>query len=152
MVSSAVEEPLPSLLVQRDVLIEASLEITWEAVLAEMGPEMETPERPMPMVLEAWPGGRWFRDLGNNSGHLWGFVQVIKPPTLIEIYGPMFMSFPAVNHFQYRLTSEGSGTRLKLTHRAVGQIPPEISSGVSEGWNLGLKNIAKIAARLKAKK
>ncbi|HEX3702577.1 MAG TPA: hypothetical protein VHU82_04550 [Vicinamibacterales bacterium] len=35
--------------------------------------------------LEAWPGGRWFRDLGDNTGHLWGHVQAIKPPTLPEI-------------------------------------------------------------------
>ncbi len=26
----------------------------------------------MAMVLEAWPGGRWFRDLGDQQGHLWG--------------------------------------------------------------------------------
>ena len=48
-----------------------------------------------PMVIEPWPGGRWYRDLGNNAGHLWGHVQVIKPPTLLELCGPMFMSFPA---------------------------------------------------------
>ena len=41
----------------------------------------------MPFKLEAWPGGRWFRDLGNNAGHLWGHVRVIKPPALLEISG-----------------------------------------------------------------
>src|SRR5262249_40065427 len=139
MVSSVTSEPIPSMQVTRDVVIEAPLEITWEAVLAELRPEMETPERPMPMVFEAWPGGRWFRDLGKNGGHLWGFVQVIKPPTLIEICGPMFMSFAAVNHLQYRLTAEGAVTRLKVVHRAVGQIPPDIPLGVGEGWGHGLK-------------
>jgi uncharacterized protein YndB with AHSA1/START domain len=42
----------------------------------------------MPMVLEARPGGRWFRDLGGNDGHFWGLVQAIKRPTLLEITGP----------------------------------------------------------------
>jgi hypothetical protein len=47
--------------------------MTFAALLDELGPEnrgME--ERPMPMVLEAWPGGRWYRDLGDGNGHLLG--------------------------------------------------------------------------------
>src|SRR5829696_5779968 len=75
--------------------------------------------------IEPWPGGRWYRDLGNNAGHLWGHVQVIKPPTLLELCGPMPMSYPATNHLQYRLTSEGGQTRLHFTHKAMGLIPPE---------------------------
>ena len=47
------------------------------------------------LKLEAWPGGRWYRDLGNNTGHFWGHVQAIKPPTLLEICGPLMMSYPA---------------------------------------------------------
>ena len=66
--------------------------------------------KPMPMVLEQWPGGRWFRDLGNGQGHLWGFVQVIKPPTLIEIHGPLFMSYAVAGHVQFRMT-QVAGTR-----------------------------------------
>jgi hypothetical protein len=43
--------------------------------------------KPLPMKIEPWPCGRWYRDLGNNRRHLWGYVQVIKPPTLLEICG-----------------------------------------------------------------
>src|SRR3954466_141551 len=60
--------------------------------LAAMAPQSDS--KPMDMVLEQWPGGRWFRDLGNGQGHLWGFVQVIKPPPRLEIPGPMMMSYP----------------------------------------------------------
>ena len=87
----------------------------------------------MPFKLEAWPGGRWFRDLGNNAGHLWGHVQVIKPPTLLEIWGPMMMSYPAVNHLQYRFTAQGSGTRLTFVHRGMGLILPAASRGHAQG-------------------
>ena len=55
------------------------------------------------MVLEQWAGGRWFRDRGNGVGHLWGHVQVIKPPVLLELSGPMFMSYPAMNHVEVKL-------------------------------------------------
>jgi hypothetical protein len=129
--------------------IEASLEITFEAILAEIGPECQmTDGTPMPFKLEAWPGGRWYRDLGNNHGHFWGHVQVIKPPKLLELCGPMFMSYPATNFVQYRLTPEGAGTRLQFTHRGLGLIPAEHREGVKKGWGHGLKRIREIAARL----
>ena len=99
------------------------------------------------MILEQWPGGRWFRDRGNGIGHLWGHVQVIKPPVLLELSGPMFMSYPGVNHIQYRLTPEGNGTRLKVTHRAFGLIPAEHREGMDEGWDQILDRIAQLAAR-----
>ena len=97
------------------------------------------------MKFEAWPGGRWFRDLGHGSGHLWGHVQVIKPPALIEICGPMFMSYPATNHLQYRLKEEAKGTRLTLTHRALGLIPPDHKENISTGWEYSLERIRKLA-------
>jgi hypothetical protein len=101
----------------------------------------------MAMKLEPWPGGRWYRDLGNNTGHLWGHVQVIKAPALLEITGPFFMSFAATNHVQYRLVAEGAGTRLKMTHQAIGLIPTEYLEGMEEGWSDGLRRIRENAMR-----
>ena len=119
----------------KHVDIAAPLDITWESVLLELGPESAIGEgKPMPFVLEAWPGGRWFRDLGNDAGHLWGHVQVIKPPALLEICGPMFMSYAATSHVQYRLTAEAEGTRLKVVHTAFGLIPAEHREGMQDVW------------------
>jgi len=101
-----------------------------------MGPLNSKPDGvAMPMKLEAVPGGRWYRDLGNNNGHMWGHVQAIRAPELLEIYGPLFMSFPATSNIQYRLTREGSGTRLQFVHVAMGLIPEDVSAGVSTGWD-----------------
>jgi uncharacterized protein YndB with AHSA1/START domain len=137
----------------KDVRIAASPEVVFEAILEELGPAGEMPDgRPLPMVIEAWPGGRWYRDLGGEAGHLWGHVQVIKPPALLELCGPMFMSYPAVNHVQYRLTAEGDGTRLTLTHRAFGTIPPEVQANAGVGWDHGLARIRAIAERLKSER
>lgn len=94
-------------------------------------------------------GRRWFRDLGANTGHLWGHVQVIKPPSLLEICGPLFMSYPATNFVQYRLVAESVSTTLKLTHRAMGLITPEHREGVHEGWDYEL---AKIRERSEARR
>jgi uncharacterized protein YndB with AHSA1/START domain len=153
MSMSGVEQEIQTITLSREVEIAAPIEIAFEAMLAEIGPDGEMPGgKPFPMVIEQWPGGRWYRDLGNNSGHLWGHVQVIKPPTLLELSGPMFMSFPSVNHVQYRLTAEGDGTRLKFTHRAMGPIPDEIRENVGHGWEYGLNRIAGIASRLKTER
>ena len=53
---------------------------------------------------------------------------------------------------QYRLTAEGDGTRLKLTHRALGQIPQEVREGAGGGWDHGLKRVREIAERLKSER
>src|SRR5262245_56986894 len=149
MATNLAEQEIQTLHILKDIEIAAPLEIAFEAVLEELGPAGQMPDgKPFPMVIEPWPGGRWYRDLGSNAGHLWGHVQVIKPPALLELCGPMFMSYPGVNHVQYRLTAEGETTRLKLTHRAMGQIPPEVREGAGQGWDHGLKRIREIAERL----
>ncbi|HXA77719.1 MAG TPA: hypothetical protein VNV41_11365, partial [Candidatus Acidoferrales bacterium] len=77
--------------VNQEIQVRASLAATFAALLEEMGPQNQNGEgQPMPMILEPWPGGRWFRDLGNSNGHFWGNVQAIKRPTLLEITGPLF--------------------------------------------------------------
>jgi uncharacterized protein YndB with AHSA1/START domain len=149
MSTTADQETIHTINISKDVQIAAPIEITFEAVLEELGPGSEMPDgRPFPMKIEPWPGGRWYRDLGENSGHLWGHVQVIKPPALLEIRGPMFMSYPVINFVRYRLTADGGGTRLKITHQAFGQIPAQDREGVQEGWAHGLKRIRELAERL----
>jgi len=133
--------------VRKELLVEAPVEVVWESLLEEMGPEGQMPDgSKFPRVLEAWPGGRWYRDLGNDAGHLWGHVQVIKPPTLLEVCGPMFMSYPVASHLRYRLTAEGKGTtRLALVHRAVGLIDPQHTEGVNQGWEFMNQHVRRIA-------
>jgi uncharacterized protein YndB with AHSA1/START domain len=132
----------------RDEMIEAPIEIVFQAVLDELGPESQMPNgTAMAMTLEPWPGGRWFRDLGNNAGHFWGSVQVIKPPTLLELCGPMFMSYPAANHAQYRLAAEAGGTRLKFVHKSFGLIPEDHMKGMDMGWNYKIGRIRELADR-----
>jgi uncharacterized protein YndB with AHSA1/START domain len=141
-------QSVESLEICKEIAISAPIEIAFEAVLDELGPEGQMPGgKPFPMKLEAWPGGRWYRDLGNNSGHLWGHVQVIKPPLLLEICGPLMMSYPALNHLQYRLKAEGGVTRLMFLHHAMGLILPEHRDGLPEGWAYWLERIRELAER-----
>jgi len=148
MLTSTSEQAIHTLEVTKDEEIAAPIEMVFETLLEQLGPLDETgPGSPIPMTLEAWPGGRWYRDLGDNTGHLWGHVQVIKPPALLEICGPLFMSYPAISHVQFRLTAEGGVTRLKFAHRAIGQITPDHREGVSKGWSHILTRVREGAER-----
>jgi len=124
-----------SLNIAEEFHVRASVEATFDALLQQMGPGNETPEGlPLPMVLEARPGGRWFRDLGNDDGHFWGHVQAIKRPTLLEIAGPLFMSYPVVSNVQYRLKEVEGGTLIAFRHAALGFVPDDYRNGLSRGW------------------
>jgi Activator of Hsp90 ATPase homolog 1-like protein len=136
VVQAVADEAVRTFSIKREDRIEASIEIVFETILEQIGPLNSKPDDvAMPMKLEAWPGGRWYRDLGNGNGHMWGHVQAIKAPELLEIYGPLFMSFPATSNIQYRLTREGNGTRLQFVHVAMGLIPDEVSANVGTGWD-----------------
>jgi uncharacterized protein YndB with AHSA1/START domain len=124
-----------TLSINQEIRVRASLEKTFAALLEQMGPLNTGPDgRAMRMTLEAWPGGRWFRDLGSNNGHFWGVVQAIKQPTLLEISGPLFMSYPVVSNMQYRLTEVDDGTLISFRHTAFGLIPDDHRGGLTEGW------------------
>jgi uncharacterized protein YndB with AHSA1/START domain len=123
-----------SVVITQEIHVKASLENTFAAILEQIGPYNETPQGPMPMKIEPWPGGRWYRDLGDNNGHFWGTVQAIKRPTLLEISGPLFMSYATANNLQYRLSEESGGTLIRFHHKAFGIIPEDHRKGMTEGW------------------
>ena len=136
MISTGTEIENLTVNVNQEVHVQASLETTFAALLEQMGPGNDTPEgNPMPMKIEAWPGGRWYRDLGDGNGHLWGHVQAIKRPTLLEITGPLFMSYAVVSNLQYRLSEVEGGTLIKFHHKAFGLIPDDHKQGMVKGWS-----------------
>lgn len=121
--------------INQEIHVRASLQVTFDALLEQLGPGNETPDgKSMQMKIEAWPGGRWYRDLGDGNGHFWGVVQAIKRPNLIEIHGPLFMSYPVVSNLQYRLSEQDGGTLIKFHHTALGLIQDDHRKGVVTGW------------------
>lgn len=134
MTSTVPEVENPTLSIQQEIRVNASIEVTFEALLEQLIENEMSDGTPMPMKLEPLPGGRWYRDLGNNNGHLWAHVQAIKRPTLLEFAGPLFMSYPALNNVQYRLSEADGVTVIKFHHSAFGLITDEHRKGVSRGW------------------
>lgn len=132
--------------------VKASLEVTFDALLEEIGPQNETLDgKPLHLRIEPRPGGRWYRDLGEDNGHLWGHVQAIKRPTLLEITGPLFMSFPVLSNVQYRLKEVEGGTLIAFRHTALGFIPAEHREGMTRGWGHIMTRIREQAEGLREK-
>lgn len=125
----------PTFTITEEILVKASIDDTFASLLTQMGRQNETPDgKPLPMVLEATPGGRWYRELGGDNGHLWGFVQSIKRPSLLEIWGPLFLSTGTTNNLIYRLTEVDGGTLISFRHTMVGPVPEQFKDNMPPGW------------------
>jgi hypothetical protein len=121
--------------ITQEIHVKAALDTTFEAMLEQLGPYNQTPDgKSLAMKLEPWPGGRWFRDLGNSTGHYWATVQAIKRPTLLKFTVPLFAFSPCVSNVQYRLTEEPGGTLITFRHTALGLLSEDHRKGVSHGW------------------
>jgi uncharacterized protein YndB with AHSA1/START domain len=146
MISTGIRIEDMTLNITEEIHVRAPLETTFAALLEQLGPlNAVADDKPMPMKIEPWPGGRWYRDLGDGNGHFWGVVQAIKRPTLLEICGPLFMSYPAVSNVQYRLSQVDGGTLIQFRHAALGLIQEDHRKGVTTGWgymNGGVKKRA----------
>lgn len=148
MIANAAGLENLTLEVTQEIHVRAPLEVAFAALLEQMGPGNDTPDgNPLPMKIEPWPGGRWYRDLGDSNGHFWGQVQAIKRPTLLEITGPLFMSYTVISNLQYRLSEEEGGTLIKFHHKALGLIQENHRAGVGKGWT---HLLARIRARAEA--
>ena len=151
MISTATRIEDLTLGITEEIHVRASLDVTFTALLEQLGPYNGVPDGgPMPMKLEAWPGGRWYRDLGDGNGHFWGHVQAIKRPTLLEFSGPLFMSYPVVNNVQYRLSEEKDGTLIKFHHTGFGLIVEDHRKGVTGGWKQINERVQKRAEGMKS--
>lgn len=134
--------------VEQSVEVKADIGDVFKGVLYRLGAGNIRPDGvSMDMTLEEWAGGRWFRDRGEGIQHLWGHVQVIKPPVLIELSGPLFMSYPALNHIEVKIDQVSGGAKVTLRHRAIGMIDPEHREGLTEGWTAMLEGIKADFAR-----
>jgi uncharacterized protein YndB with AHSA1/START domain len=146
MISTATRIEDLTLNITQEIQVRASLDATFAALLEQLGPYNDTPDgQAMVLKIEPWPGGRWYRELGGDNGHLWGHVQAIKRPTLLEFTGPLFMSYPVVNNVQYRLSEVDGGTLIKFHHTAFGLIIEDHRTGVNRGWTHIHENVRKRA-------
>jgi uncharacterized protein YndB with AHSA1/START domain len=136
--TTAIDETLDKITVtiKQEIHVQAPLDVTFAALLEQLGPGNQTPDgKTLSLKIEPWPGGRWYRDLGDNDGHFWAHVQAIKRPTLLEFVGPIFASFPFLSNVQYRLKEVDGGTLIDFRHTALGLMTDDHKLEMPKGWN-----------------
>ncbi|HUO34864.1 MAG TPA: hypothetical protein VMU43_07715, partial [Candidatus Acidoferrum sp.] len=58
-----------TLTITMEQIVNATIGVTFEALLEQLGPYNERPDgTSLQMKIEPWPGGRWYRDLGDGNG------------------------------------------------------------------------------------
>src|SRR3954462_10150768 len=96
--------------VEQHININAGPEKVFAAMLHRFGEGNTRPDgESLNLRLQPKPGGRWYRDRGNGAGPLRGFVQAIKPPTLLELSGPKFMSYPVTTPGELKVEPVAGG-------------------------------------------
>lgn len=132
--------------ITEEILVHASKSDTFDSIITQMGEQNETPDgKSLSMKLEARPGGRWYRDLGDGNGHLWAFVQSIKRGVMLEFWGPLFMSTGATSNLMYRLTEKDGGTLISFRHTVVGPFPEEQREATAIGWSSMHARVKRVA-------
>jgi hypothetical protein len=115
--SSALSLEATTIHITEEIEVRASIEVTFAALLDQLGPYNETQvDRPTPMKLDYW-----------------GTVQAIKKPTLLEICGPLFISNPVITNLQYRLKESGGVTIITFRHQSFGLVLEEYRNA-KNGW------------------
>ena len=61
-------------------------------------------------------------------------MQAIKRPTLLEITGPLMMSFGVASNVQCRLKEVDGGTMIVFRHTALGLFPDGYREALSQGF------------------
>jgi DNA-binding transcriptional ArsR family regulator/uncharacterized protein YndB with AHSA1/START domain len=135
---SIVAATMKDIHIEQNIAIKASPEVVFDALTGEISawwtaPYFHTGETRQ-LVLEALVGGRFYEDLGNNEGLLLATVMLVRRPDELRLMGPMGLAGVVHGVISFDLEAQDGGTRLKLSHRMVGEVSDEIESAFSGGW------------------
>jgi DNA-binding transcriptional ArsR family regulator/uncharacterized protein YndB with AHSA1/START domain len=123
-----------SLDVEQEVQIAADRERVFDA-LCRMGEWWPHAFRQGSTVrLEPRVGGRFWEDWGDGDGALYATVTELQRPERLACTGPMGMGGPVAAVFAMTLEERDGGTRVRLSHHALGAIDDETRAAYEGGW------------------
>ena len=114
--------------VEQQIEVKAPVAAAFEGLICQL-----TQINEMPLKLERFPGGAGSAIWAATPAICGVSCRLIKP-TLLEIQGPMMMSYPVAGHVQFRLSEVAGGTKVTVRHCAMGLIEDAHREGVSKGW------------------
>lgn len=137
-----------SMHIEQEVAIAAPPARVFDALTSDLAAWWGAPylisEAASDIVLEPTLGGRMYEMWGADDGALWGTVTGIRRSELLELTGSIAMSSAVHGKIKYELEATEQGTRLRFSHRAIGDFDEGSTQDYSSGWN------DLLATRLKA--
>src|SRR5690625_1955188 len=136
-----------SLHVAQSITIAAPLERVWSALVDEPSQWWGSPylliadARPQ-LTIDAQLGGQ-VREVVADHQASWGTITDVSPGRLLAWTGGMGMGGAATGTVEYRLDPDGDGTRVTVTHVAIGPFAQGTIDAYDYGW-------ADLQARLRA--
>ena len=122
--------------IAQEVTIAAPKETVFAALTQGIGAWWSHSFVPAPerIELEPWVGGRFHEVWGDGQGALYATVTRIRTPDLLYLNGTLGMGGAVVGVIHFDLAETAGGTRLQLTHRAIGDIDAETVANYTGGW------------------
>ena len=128
--------------IQLEIVIDASIETTWKALVNDIGlwwrKDFYTSSKTKEFILEAKPGGKMYEDYGNDEGLVWGEVIVLDAPNVLELKSHLSPSFggPLFSFLRLSLMGTGNSTTLTLNDVGVGYMSSETNEQTKAGWEM----------------
>lgn len=148
------EEPMPDLDmsyldIAQDIHINASPERVFDILTQQTASWWRDPyvqRAGSPIHMEPYIGGRLFEDWGNGDGILLGTIVRVEPPEIVRLIGTVGIKGIVQGNVIFEIKPTDSGSVLKLSHRAFGEITDDVRSSYTGGWHTLLaENLKAIA-------
>lgn len=102
-------------------------------VAAWWGAPYQLTPNPTALILEPFAGGRLYEEFAQGSAS-WAVVQNIRQDDYLVLEGRFGMRGAVVNVVTFVVTEQDGGTRLQLSHRAMGEVNDDLAAGYRAGW------------------
>jgi uncharacterized protein YndB with AHSA1/START domain len=123
-----------SILIEQEVQIAASPTAVFDAMTRDVGRWWDHSWAQGAVRLDPRVGGRFEEMWSETDGALYATVTRVKRGELLAMTGPMGMTGAVQNVMEITLEPHEDGTRLRLTHRALGELDDETEANYSTGW------------------
>jgi len=137
--STLPQGSVTSLVIEQDIVIAAPRAKVFAALTGELSawwgrPYIQDSDHVSNVVLEPRLGGRFLERWGEDEGAIWCVVTSIKKNDHILLQGSMAMPGAVYGVIRMDLEDTKGGTRLKLSHRAIGEVSEELQHSYVGGW------------------
>jgi DNA-binding transcriptional ArsR family regulator/uncharacterized protein YndB with AHSA1/START domain len=125
--------------IAQEITIQASPSEVFRALTEGIGEWWGAPylydQEARDVVLEPRVGGLMREETSDGGAVAWATVVEIRPNRTLELSGVVGMRGAVAGLIRFELEEKNGGSLLKLDHRAVGDIEPEMEGNYQGGWN-----------------